>query len=129
MIAALILAIAAEAHVAISLVADEISDLDWIMILRRSGCFSLGSPSSARLWDIAHIHRQRLKVAHRYALIPNVLCVAGAFVWGFTSLTSVVVTNLATYSIYSRTADSIRSLEHQISRSSSPRQFLSRRKP
>ena len=33
-------------------------------------------------------------------MIPNILCVAGAFVWGFTSLTSVMVTNLATYGIY-----------------------------
>ena len=100
----------------------------WIMIPR-----GLAAPTSARQARRAlghrHIHRQRLKVAHRYALIPNVLCVAGAFVWGFTSLVSVVVTNLATYSIYSRTSDSIRSLEYQISRSLSPRQFLSRRRP
>ena len=120
---------AAEAHVAISLVAGGISDLDldhdpapiWLLEPRLA---KLGE-----IWDIAHIHRQRLKVAHRYALIPNVLCVAGAFVWGFTSLTSVVVTNLAIYGIYSRTAGSIRSLEHQISRSSSHRQFLARGKP
>jgi cation transport ATPase len=121
--------IAAEAHIAISLVVDGITDLDmdhdpapvWLLQPRLA--------KLSELWDIAHIHRQRLKVAHRYALIPNVLCVAGALVWGFTSLGSVAVTNLATYSIYSRTSDSIRSLERQISRSSSPRQFLSRRKP
>ena len=120
---------AAEAHVAISLVAGEASDLDpdhdpapiWLLEPRLA---KLGE-----IWEIAHIHRQRLKVAHRYALIPNVLCVAGAFVWGFTSLTSVVVTNLAIYGTYSRTAGSIRSLEHQISRSSSHRQFLTRGKP
>jgi cation transport ATPase len=120
---------AAEAHVAISLVAGGFSDLDldhdpapiWLLEPRLA---KLGE-----IWDIAHINRQRLKLAHRYALIPNVLCVAGAFVWGFTSLTSVVVTNLAIYGTYSRMASSIRSLEHQISRSSSHRQFLARGKP
>jgi cation transport ATPase len=120
---------AAEAHVAISLVAGGFSDLDldhdpapiWLLEPRLA---KLGE-----IWDIAHINRQRLKVAHRYALIPNVLCVAGAFVWGFTSLTSVVVTNLAIYGTYLRMASSIRSLEHQISRSSSHRQFLARGKP
>jgi len=120
---------AAEAHVAISLVAGGISDLD---LDHDPAPIWLLEPQLAKLveiWDIAHIHRQRLKVAHRYALIPNVLCVAGAFVWGFTSLTSVMVTNLAIYGTYSRTAGSIRSLEHQISRSSSHRRYLARGKP
>jgi hypothetical protein len=48
---------------------------------------------------------------------PNLTCVAGAFAWGFTSLASVLVTNLGTYSVYSRTAASIRNLERQIARS------------
>ena len=71
----------------------------------------------AELWDIAHIHERRLKTAYRYTLIPNLLCVAGALTWGFTSLASVAVTNLGTYGLYRRTATSIRSLEHQIVRS------------
>jgi cation transport ATPase len=118
---------AAEAHVAISVVASRISDLDldhdpapiWLLEPRLA---KLGE-----IWDIAHIHRQRLKVAHRYTLIPNVLCVAGAFVWGFTSLMSVMVTNLAIYGTYSRTAGSIRSLEHQIAKSLKTRQSGSRK--
>jgi len=119
--------IAAEAHVAISLIEGEINEMDhdpapiWLLQPRLT---KLGE-----LWDIAHIHQRRLKVAHGYALIPNLFCVAGAFVWGFTSLTSVVVTNLATYSVYSRTAASIRGLERQISRSLNPRSFLTRGKP
>ena len=56
-------------------------------------------------------------MAYGYALIPNLLCVAGAFTWGFTSLASVAVTNLGTYGLYLRTATSIRSLERQIFRS------------
>ncbi len=119
--------LAAEAHVAISLLANGINDLD-----DNHAAISMLQPQITKLcelWDIAHIHQQRLKVAYRYALIPNLLCVAGAFVWGFTSLISVVVTNLATYGIYTRTAGSIRSLERQISRASSHRHFLAPRKP
>jgi cation transport ATPase len=108
--------IIAESHVAISLLENGFNGLEGdqapIAILR---------PQITRLtelWDIAHIHQQRLKVAHRYALVPNLLCIAGAFVWGFTSLTSVIVTNLATYGIYRRTASSIRNLERQIARAS-----------
>ena len=69
------------------------------------------------LWEISRVHKQRLTVAHGYSLIPNLACIAGAFAWGFTSLASVLVTNLGTYSVYSRTAASIRSLERQIARS------------
>ena len=118
--------LAAEAHVAIALLANGISDLD-----ENHAAISMLQPQVIKLgelWDIAHIHQQRLKVAYRYALVPNLLCVAGAFVWGFTSLTSVVVTNLATYGIYTRTASSIRSLERQISRASSQRHFLAQGK-
>ena len=87
------------------------------MILRR---FTLLQPRLSKLgelWDIAHIHKRRLKMAYGYALIPNLFCVAGAFTWGFTSLASVAVTNLGTYGLYLRTATSIRSLEIQIFRS------------
>ena len=119
--------IAAVAHVAISLVEDEINDRNhdpapiWLLQPRLS---KLGE-----LWEIAHVHRRRVTVAHGYALIPNLFCVAGAFAWGFTSLASVVVTNLGTYSVYSRTAASIRSLDRQISRSFNPRSFPARGKP
>ena len=103
----------AEAHVAISLVQDGIGDLDNDPAPIR---FLLPRLSKLnQLWDIASIHQRRLQVAQRYAMIPNLLCVAGAFVWGFTSLASVVVTNLGTYSVYRRTAASIRSLERQVS--------------
>jgi Cu2+-exporting ATPase len=119
--------IAAEVHIAISLTGDEINEIDHDpapIRLLQPRLTKLGE-----LWDIAHIHQHRLKVAHGYALIPNLFCVAGAFVWGFTSLASVVVTNLGTYSVYSRTATSIRSLERQISRSFNPRPFFARGKP
>jgi Cu2+-exporting ATPase len=107
--------IVTEAHVTFSLVEDEITKMhhDPAMVwLLQSQLSKLGD-----LWDIAHIHQRRLKVAHGCALIPNLFCVAGAFAWGFTSLASVVLTNLGTYSVYSRTAASIRSLDRQISSS------------
>jgi cation transport ATPase len=107
--------IAAGAQIAISLGNDESyrADCDPATIhLLQPRLSKLGE-----LWEIAHIHERRLKTAYRYALIPNLLCVAGALTWGFTSLASVAVTNLGTYGLYRRTARSIRSLEHQIVRS------------
>jgi cation transport ATPase len=110
----------AEVHIAISLVGSETSNLDHnpapICVLQPR------ITKLAELWDITSIHRRRLRVAHGYALIPNLACIAGAFVWGFTSLASVVVTNLGTYCVYSRTTASIRSLEHQIAKSLKTRQ-------
>jgi Cu2+-exporting ATPase len=121
--------ITAEAHVAISLVEDEPieNELD-----HDPAPIRLLQPRLTRLaelWDIAHTHQSHLKVAHGYALIPNLFCVAGALVWGFTSLASVVMTNLGTYSVYSRTAASVRGLECQISRSFDPQSVLARAKP
>ena len=106
----------AEVNVAISLVGNERNNLDHF-----SAPICLLQPRITRLaelWEIASVHRRRLRVSHGYALIPNLACIAGAFVWGFTSLTSVILTNLATYCVYARTNASIRSLEHQIARSS-----------
>ena len=115
----------AEVHVAISLVGSEMNNLDHL-----SAPICVLQPQMtklAELWDIATLHRRRLRVAHGYALIPNLACIAGAFAWGFTSLASVVVTNLGTYFVYARTNASIRSLEHQIARSSWTRQASERK--
>jgi cation transport ATPase len=102
----------AEAHVAISLAGGGPGDID-----RDPAPIRLLQPrftKLTKLWDIAHVHQHRLKVAHGSALIPNLFCTAGAFALGFTPLASAVVTNLGTYSVYSRTASSIRNLERQI---------------
>jgi cation transport ATPase len=115
----------AEVHVAISLVGSEMNNLD-----HDSAPICVLQPritKLAELWDIASIHQRRLRVAYRYALIPNLACIAGAFAWGFTSLASVVVSNLGTYCVYSRTTASIRSLEHQIARSLQTRQSGARK--
>ena len=107
--------IAAEAQVAISFVDDGSDGLD-----RDPATVELLQPRLSKLgelWDIAYIHQRRLKTGYGHALIPNLLCVAGAFMWGFTSLASVAVTNLGTYGLYLRTTTSIRGLERQIFRS------------
>ena len=107
--------ITAEAHVAISLVEQRIHNLDndrAPIQLLHTRLSNLGE-----LWDIASIHHRRLRIAHSYALLPNLLCIAGAFLWNFTSLASVIVTNLGTYGLYLRTATSICALERQVSRS------------
>ncbi len=54
------------------------------------------------LLDAARQRRSRLAIARRLNLLPNVACVVGAFLFGFTSLISAVVTNLGTLGIYSR---------------------------
>jgi cation transport ATPase len=104
-----------EAHVAVSLVGNDADRPEedpapvWLLESRLSRL--------AELSEIARIHRRRVRVAHGYALIPNILCVAGAFAWGFTSLASVVISNLGTYGVYARTRASIRRLERQFATS------------
>ena len=110
--------ITAEAEIAISLAHDGSDNLDFDCApvqLLQPRLLKLGE-----LWDIAHIHEHRLKIAYRFTLILNLFCVAGALTWGFSSLASVAVTNLGTYGLYQRAVDSIRGLEYQISRSFTP---------
>ena len=116
----------AEVHVAVSLLESEIDVLD--DLVAPICVLQPRITKLAELWDIASIHRHRLRIAHGYALIPNFACIAGAFVWGFTSLASVVVTNLGTYCVYAWTKASIRSLEHQITKSLRGR-YTAARKP
>ena len=72
--------IIAEAHVAISLVANGTNNLDddpAPICLLQPRIFKLGE-----LWDIASIHRRRLRVAHGYAMIPNRRLHRGCFYLG-----------------------------------------------
>lgn len=66
----------------------------------------------ADLWDIAGGHAERLRSAERSVLVPNLLCVAGAFTLGLSSLATVCVSNLGTYGVYSRSAATLRALRH-----------------
>ncbi|MGP0062216.1 MAG: hypothetical protein ACLQGP_01270 [Isosphaeraceae bacterium] len=65
----------------------------------------------ADLWEIARRHEGRLHEAQRFVLLPNVLCVAGAFLFGFTGLTAVMISNLGTFSLFNRAVSSLRELE------------------
>jgi cation transport ATPase len=62
----------------------------------------------ADLWDLAAGHADCLRAADRLVLVPNLLAVAGAFTMGFTSLTSVVLSNFGTYQVYKQTSSALR---------------------
>jgi cation transport ATPase len=88
---------AAEAHVAVSVVVDADLDAETAAVL-------LSQPrleQFATLWEIARSHEHRLRVLERLIVVPNVLCVAGAFFFGATALTAVVLSNLGTFGLYS----------------------------
>lgn len=65
----------------------------------------------ADLWEIARNHEGRVLDAQKLVLLPNVLCVAGAFLFGFTGLTAVMITNLGTYGLFNRSIGPLRELE------------------
>jgi cation transport ATPase len=105
---------AREADVAISLDPDGLENLD-----RNPAQILLLRPDLSRLGvlqEVTRLHNRRIRVAQGSALIPNLFCVAGAILFGFSSLTTVVISNLGTYSTYARTIASIRQLERQLSR-------------
>ncbi len=87
---------AREADVAISM-ADDLDparDPAQVLVLRPD----LGWIAGLRERSRSHI--DCLRAVHSLVLIPNIACVAGAFLFGFTSLYSVVLTNLGTFAIY-----------------------------
>jgi Cu2+-exporting ATPase len=105
---------AREADVAISLDPGGLENLD-----RNPASILLLEADLARLgmlYEVSKVHRQRILAAQGSAWIPNLLCVGGAFFFGFTSLATVAITNLGTYSTYARTTAAIRSLERQFER-------------
>jgi cation transport ATPase len=113
---------ALEADVAISLDPDGLERLD-----DNPASILLLQPDLGRLGvldEVIRVHDRHIRVAQGSAYIPNFLCVAGAFFLGFTSLTTVVITNLGTYSTYARTAAAIRGLERQLARTGSRRATL-----
>ena len=87
---------AREADVAISM-ADDLDparDPAQVLVLRPD----LGWIAGLRERSRSHI--DCLRAVHSFVLIPNIACVAGAFFLGFTSLYSVILTNLGTFAIY-----------------------------
>lgn len=110
---------ALEADLAISLDPDGLEQLD-----RNPASILLLQPDLGRLGvldEVARVRDRRIRVAQGSAFLPNFFCVAGAFLLGFSSLTTVLITNLGTYSTYARTAAAVRGLERQLARPSSRR--------
>jgi cation transport ATPase len=102
-------AAAAEADVAVSLVAeaDEHASPSPASALLLQPRLDL----LADLWEIARSHEGRVHDAQKLVLVPNVLCVAGAFLFGFTGLTAVMISNLGTFNLFNRAVGSLRELE------------------
>lgn len=96
-----------EAHLAISLSgrAEDLktSAADVIIPAQRLGLLT-------PLMVIARGHVARVRGAHRLILIPNLLCVAGAFLFGFTGLTVVMISNIGTFGLYRRSSSALRDL-------------------
>jgi Cu2+-exporting ATPase len=59
------------------------------------------------LFKLARDNAGRLERARQMALIPNLLSVAGAFVFGFTAMASVIISNLGTSVVYNRAKRSL----------------------
>jgi hypothetical protein len=61
------------------------------------------APDLSRLTDLVMAGRERIRrraVSRRLTILPNALCVAGAFLLGFTSIVVAVVCNLSTLGMY-----------------------------
>jgi len=85
----------AEAHVAISTADEEFETNPAPIVMLRPDYWGLPD-----LWRIATTQRNRHRSAQRMALVPNLFCVAGVFLFGFTSLMTVAFSNLGTFGNY-----------------------------
>jgi cation transport ATPase len=97
----------AHAHTTISLLADANLDCDPADVLLLEQRLEL----FADLWETARSHRVRVRATQDWILVPNLVCVASAFLLGGTALTSVLISNLGTLGLYSRSKGALRALE------------------
>jgi Cu2+-exporting ATPase len=67
-----------------------------------------------QLREMAQTMRRDARFDIGLILIPNVFCIAGAFLFGFTSLAAVILSNLGTYSVYSRNRTTLRRTERRL---------------
>ena len=65
-------------------------------------CLSGDVAALADLLTAVADRRRNLRTARSLSILPNAACVAGAFLFGFTSVVSAVVSNLGTLGIYRR---------------------------
>src|SRR4029079_18727202 len=66
------------------------------------------------LCAIARASRRNSQMHHGMTLIPNLTCVAGAFLFGFTSLAAVIISNFATYTVYKRSVAELHQTERRL---------------
>jgi cation transport ATPase len=100
---------ASRAHVAISVADDAAFDLEL-----DPAAFLIQQPGLAPLVDLSRIardHASRVHQAQNLILVPNLLCIAGAFFFGFTGMTAVMLSNLGTLGLYRIASDSLRGLD------------------
>ncbi len=97
------------AHVAISL--EGAANLD---LQHDPAGFLIQQDRLAPLVNLTRIcrdHASRVDQAQKLILVPNLLCVAGAFLFGFTGMTAVMLSNLGTLGLYRIASDSLRGLD------------------
>jgi Cu2+-exporting ATPase len=86
-----------EAHIAISLSDDlDPENVPGHILARTADLAWL-----PRLLSRARAHVSSVRKVHKAIVFPNLICVGGAFLLGFTSFVSVVITNMGTWAIYS----------------------------
>lgn len=62
------------------------------------------------LWETARSRAGESRLDRALVVGPNLACVAGAFLFGFSGLTAVALSNLGTYGVYTRASGSLRTL-------------------
>ena len=67
-----------------------------------------------QLRDVARSVRHQEQLHFNLILIPNVVCVAGALLFGLTSLAVVVLSNLGTFSVYSRSRAALQRTQRRL---------------
>ncbi|HVC92661.1 MAG TPA: hypothetical protein VND64_03175, partial [Pirellulales bacterium] len=63
---------------------------------------------------ISTSQRRQLQWMYGLTLVPNVACIAGAFLFGFTSLAVVALSNLGTYAVYTRSVADLQRARHRL---------------
>jgi len=72
------------------------------------------------LFELARDHTKRVALARHIVMAPNLLCVVGAFSFGWTGLAAVFVSNFGTSMVYGR---AMRSLRRPLPSSVDPRWY------
>jgi len=103
-------ATARAAHVAISTAAHPDAHTD----VSAAWMFGPEYHKLVALFELASAGRVRSETLVQFAVVPNVVCIAGAFLLGFTSLAAVALTNLGTIGIYSGHTARLKSMERRL---------------